>query len=198
MIDRMMRAAAVTALLALCGAAKANDQWTYSQTVDEFTDEASSSATAPAIIGKPFNAALTGVKCSISKKVFAVAMMDYYNNAGSKHAVKVRFDDDEPKRVGIVQLSGTRGFEFKDARGFVSGLYDEEVLTLPQFILELINKNRLRIQTNYYNHGSVVLDFSLAGAADAIRKVIDDCDAWDWLGGKPPAATDEVQQGATQ
>ena len=204
MTDRMMRVALAMAasfglLLALFGAVGAlaadNAGWTYEQTVDDFTDETESKALSPSLSGSPYRYAGLRVGCNEAKgakeKMTSWVNLAYFNNTGSEYSMKVRFDDDAPRRVGIYEWSGSKGFSFSNRCAY------RDCLTLPQFILELIHKNRLRIQTSYYNRGTVVLDFSLAGAADAISKVVDDCDAWDWLGGKPSAATNEVQQGVT-
>ena len=184
--DRMIRAALAMAasfgiLLALFGAlgAKANDEWTYKQTVDDFTDETESKALSPELSGRPYIYAGLRVGCDKSQadkgSVSSWVNLGYFNNWGFSDRMDIRFDNDEPKRVGIDEWSGTKGFSFSPrcSSGYC--------MTLPQFIQELIRKDRLRISTEYYNSGTVVLDFSLTGAADAINKVVDDCDAWDWL-----------------
>ena len=184
--DRMIRTALAMAasfgiLLALFGAvgAKANDEWTYERTVDDFMDETESKALSPILLGNPYRYAVLKVGCEKTQadkySVFSWVNLGYFNNTGSEYSMKIRFDDDEPKRVGIDEWSGTKGFSFSTRRRYCGAC-----LTLPQFISELIRKNRLRIQTHYYNQGRVVLDFSLAGAADAINKVVDDCDGWEW------------------
>ena len=185
MTSRMMRAAAVTALLALFGAAKANEQWAYEQTVDDFTDEKKSRAFSPNMTGDPYRYAGLRVGCNESDaakgRVSSWVNLGYFNHTGADGLVEVRFDNDEPKPIFINEWSGTHGFNFTHPSFLSESEMWGSLFGMDQFILQLMHKSRLRIQTHYYNHGPVVLDFSLKGAAEAIGKVLDDCNAVLWV-----------------
>ena len=134
--------------------------------------------------GDPYKYAGLRVGCNESDaakgRLSSWVNLGYFNNMGSDGVVMVKFDNDEPKAIFIDEWSGTNGFNFKHP-SFLSKSEMAGLFGMDQFILQLMHKDRLRIQTHYYNHGQVVLDFSLKGAAEAIGKALDDCDASLWV-----------------
>lgn len=169
--------------------------WEYRQFVDEFTDETSSIASAPILVGQPFEWAGLNVKCDSPStgKVWSFVTLGYFNNTGGR-SVKARFDNDAPADVGIWELESSGfGIENMGAALGVDISHLPSVLGEEEFVQSLIHGDRLRISTRYYQEGRVVLDFSLKGSESAIGKVIDDCKARGWLLGlvHPDAETPE-------
>ena len=196
--DRMMRAALAMAasfgiLLALFGAvgAKANDVWTYVRTFDAFTNEVKTVAASPTIQGVPYEWAGLRVGCENESVAAWVNTgrfnMGDFNNVGfsldkNQFMAHVRFDQQEPEVVLLSERSGASGFSFPVGFNWTT-------------VSQLLSASRFTIKLEVRQHGQVVLDFPMNGAAHAIGSVVDDCDAWDKITKRQGrASTNELQQ----
>ena len=144
------------------------EEWTYHTDTDDFTDAVSTRASSAIFRGEPQRHAVLSVGCS-KGVVSSWVNTGYFNPSGEATQLDVRFDDDKSRRIWINEWRGTGGFsiDFNMAFG--------RFMNKKSFIRSLMEKQRLRILTYYYSHGSAVFDFSLAGANIAIQKVLDDC-----------------------
>lgn len=176
-----LAAASFGVLLMLFGAVEAKagfNKWDYKATVDDFTDEIEETK-ASISIERPL--AVLNVGCEDGTVSWSVSGEFIITGFGA-NSVKVRFDDDAPTRVEGFG-GGFGGMAAIDFQPEYSRCPD--CLSVEQIIQSLMRHNRLRIQALVE-----VLDFPLTGASEAISKVIDDCDAWNWLEGESQTQED--------
>lgn len=168
-----MKAKAIHALAALALMlalpALAQPEWTYEETVDDFSGRASASATSPPVRRGPYNTiSKLVVRCRGGYQLENLMSFSYLNRPGDDGApvmARVTMPDylqalGAPKApVPLHVNESTSG----------KGLFIRE----PPFSFAqmLMLGDSFAVRFDYYGHGTVTFDYTLAGALDPIAKV---------------------------
>ena len=181
-MDRKLRTWGAFALLSLSLEGTHAQAWTHKATTDDFTDETVRIASVDYETGGHTYSLF--VNCRDGGSLSVGLSGTYINPTGGEYddeqkrfEVPVRFDSDDPSDEELT-VQGNVMFLTSRAARVVARLLDDPAKDLAQinrrmlqiFVKNLADRSRLRIK--FPQHRSpVVLDFSLAGARDALLEV---------------------------